>query len=98
MECRPRRHPRQSLDHGRTGIRGLEGKGAEVTGGQQPRWQPLSRLPLVGSSIDEGLADAERQYALLLEAKHGPHVLDDHTVARTLQVYGDTRDDLWVFE
>src|SRR6266851_5709125 len=70
----------------------------DSSSGEQPRWQPLSRLALVGSIIDEGLADAKHQYAFLLEAKHVPHVLDDHTVERTLQVYGDTHDDLWVFE
>jgi len=48
--------------------------------------------------IDEGLADAETQYGLLLEAKHNLHVLDDHTVQRTQKVYGETHDDLWIFE
>ncbi len=65
---------------------------------EEPTWQPLSRLHLVGSIIDEGVADAETQYRLLLEAKHVPRVLDDHTVERTLEVYGQTRDNLWVFE
>ncbi|MGH2783384.1 MAG: hypothetical protein ACRDLA_18620 [Thermoleophilaceae bacterium] len=65
---------------------------------EEPTWQPLSRLRLVGSVIDEGVADAETQYRLLLEAKHVPRVLDDHTVERTLEVYGETRDNLWVFE
>lgn len=65
---------------------------------EEPTWQPLSRLRLVGSVIDEGVADAETQYRLLLEAKHVPRVLDDHTVERTLEVYGETLDNLWVFE
>jgi len=64
----------------------------------QPRWHPISALPLIGRVIDEGVEGAERQYSLLLEAKHRPGVLDDHTVQRTLQVYGETIDDLWVFE
>jgi|GEM_PF-802300 len=65
---------------------------------EEPTWQPLSRLRLVGSVIDEGVADAKTQYRLLLEAKHVPRVLDDHTVERTVEVYGETRDNLWVFE
>ena len=69
-----------------------------MPGGEQPTWQPLSRLRLIGGMIYEGLADAETQYGLLLEAKHNLHVLDDHTVARTKKVYGETHDDLWVFE
>lgn len=64
----------------------------------QPRWHPISALPLIGNVIDEGLAGAEDQYRLLLEAKHRPRVLDDHTVERTLQVFGETHDNLWVFE
>ncbi|MGH9180555.1 MAG: hypothetical protein ACRDY5_02415 [Acidimicrobiales bacterium] len=64
----------------------------------QPRWRPISALGLIGSVIDEGLAGAEAQFGLLLEAKHGPHILDDHTVERVVRVFGDTHDDLWVFE
>ena len=64
----------------------------------QPSWHPISALPLIGRVIDEGVEGAERQYSLLLEAKHRPRVLDDHTVQRTLQVYGETIDDLWVFD
>ena len=64
----------------------------------QPRWHPISALPLIGRVIDEGVEGAERQYSLLLEAKHRPRVLDDHTVQRTLQVYGETIEDLWVFD
>lgn len=37
---------------------------------KDPRWQPLSRLPLVASMIDAGLADARNQHELLLKAKH----------------------------
>lgn len=64
----------------------------------QPRWHPISTLPLIGKVIDEGLTGAEDQYRLLLEAKHRPRVLDDHTVERTHRVFGETHDDLWVYE
>jgi hypothetical protein len=64
----------------------------------QPRWHPISALPLIAKVIDEGLTGAEDQYRLLLEAKHRPRVLDDHTVERTLRVFGETHEDLWVFK
>jgi hypothetical protein len=64
----------------------------------QPRSHPISALPLIGKVIDEGLKAAEDQYRLLLEAKHRPSVLDDHTVERTVEVFGETHDDLWVFD
>jgi hypothetical protein len=64
----------------------------------QPRWHPISAIGLIGSVIDQGLAAAEDQYRLLLEAKHRPRVLDDHTVERVFEVFGETHDDLWVFD
>lgn len=64
----------------------------------QPRWHPISALPLIGKVIDEGLKAAEDQYRLLLEAKHRPRVLDDHTVERTVEVFSETQEDLWVFD
>ncbi len=64
----------------------------------QPRWHPIAALGLIGSVIDQGLAAAENQYRLLLEAKRRPRVLDDHTVERVFEVFGETHDDLWVFD
>jgi hypothetical protein len=64
----------------------------------QPRWHPISALPLIGKVIDEGLKAAEDQYRLLLEAKDRPRVLDDHTVERTVRIFGETHEDLWVFD
>jgi hypothetical protein len=48
--------------------------------------------------IDEGLADAQRQYSLLLQAKHVPYVLDDHAVERTIKVYGQALEDIALFD
>jgi hypothetical protein len=65
---------------------------------EQPDWQPISRLPLIGSMIDGMLQDAEEHYQTLLQASRKPHVLDDYTVGRVFEVFGRQKDDLWLFE
>ena len=58
---------------------------------EQPDWQPISRLPLIGSMIAE-------HYQTLLQAAPKPHALDDYTVGRVFEVFGRQKDDLWLFE
>ena len=65
---------------------------------EQPDWQPIRRLPLIGSMIDGMLQDAEEHYQTLLQASPKPHALDDYTVSRVLEVFGRQKDDLWPFE
>ena len=65
---------------------------------EQPDWQPISRLPLIGSMIDGMLQDAEEHYQTLLQAAPKPHVLGDYTVGRVFEVFGTQKDDLWLFE
>jgi hypothetical protein len=65
---------------------------------EQPDWQPISRLSLIGSMIDGMLQDAEEHYQTLLQASPKPHVLDDYTVGRVFEVFGSQKDDLWLFE
>jgi hypothetical protein len=74
---------------------------------EQPDWQPISRLPLIGSMIDGMLQNAEEHYQTLLQASPKPHVgiyrslgsaLDDYTVGRVFEVFGRQEDDLWLFE
>jgi hypothetical protein len=65
---------------------------------EQPDWQQISRLSLIGSMIDGMLQDAEEHYHTLLQASPKPHVLDDYTVGRVLEVFGRQKDDLWLFE
>ncbi len=55
---------------------------------EQPDWQPISRMPLIGSMIDGMLQDAEEHYETLLQASPKPHVLDDYTVGRVFEVFG----------
>lgn len=63
-----------------------------------PNWQPIAQLPLIASIIDGMLESAEEQEHLLQQAKPKPHVLDDATVGRVVEVFTAQRDDLWLFE
>ena len=58
---------------------------------EQADWQPISRLPLIGSMIDGMLQDAEEHYQTLLQASPKPHVLDDYTVGRVFEVFGSQK-------
>jgi hypothetical protein len=48
--------------------------------------------------IDNWLADVEIQYQTLEECRPTPHVLDDHTVERVVEVYSVQRDDVSLYE
>lgn len=65
---------------------------------QQPNWQPLSMLPTIANHIREGLESTQQQYHNLLRAREKPHVLDDYTFNRVIQVYTTQQDDLWLYE
>lgn len=56
---------------------------------EQPNWQPLSQLPLVASLIDGGVEEAAAQRQILTKARARPHLLDDATLDRVDQVYGE---------
>lgn len=56
---------------------------------EQPNWQPISQLPLVASLIDGGVEEAAAQRQILTEARARPHLLDDATLDRVDQVYGE---------
>ena len=56
---------------------------------EQPNWQPLSQLPLIASLIDGGVTEAVAQRQILTEARARPHLLDDATLDRIDQIYGE---------
>jgi hypothetical protein len=56
---------------------------------EQPHWQPISQLPLIASLIDGGVTEAMAQRQILTEARGRPHLLDDATLDRIDQVYGE---------
>ncbi|MGH9845271.1 MAG: hypothetical protein ACREEM_41680 [Blastocatellia bacterium] len=65
---------------------------------QEPRWNPISRLPMIATAIDEMLGMAEEQYGNLQQARDRPHVLDDDTVGRVIKVFTEQSNDLWLYE
>src|SRR5260370_32065564 len=64
----------------------------------RPQWQPLNVLPTLGPHIDGMLESAQEQYETLQEALPKPHVLDDFTVNRVIEVYTTQKNDLWLLE
>jgi hypothetical protein len=63
-----------------------------------PRWQPINKLPVIAYAIEGMLESAEEQYPTLEEGRPRPHMLDDYTVGRVVEVYTEQRDDLWLYE
>ena len=63
-----------------------------------PQWQPIDKLPVIAYAIDGMLESAEEQYPTLEKARPRPHMLDDYTVGRVVEVYTEQRDDLWLYE
>ncbi len=70
----------------------------EQPGQPTPQWQPSGKVFLVGAMIDGMLEGAQEQYATLLEARPTPHVFDDYTLGRLIEVYTKQRDDLWLWD
>lgn len=65
---------------------------------KQPRWHPISALPLVAQAIDGMLDAAEGQHPLVRQAQQRPHVLDDATVQRLIRVSTEQATYLDVYE
>jgi len=73
-------------------------RGENVTEQTTPQWQPIGRLSLIASHIDGMLEAAEEQYEALQLARPKPHVLDDYTVGRVIEVFTVQQNDLWLFD
>jgi len=65
---------------------------------EQPQWQPISQLALIASHIDGMLEAAQEQYQTLQPARAKPHVLDNDTVGRVIDVFTVQKHGLWLFE
>ncbi|MGH9222548.1 MAG: hypothetical protein ACRD2W_01825, partial [Acidimicrobiales bacterium] len=59
-------------------------------------WLGIEDLGLVASMLDAQLDGAREQRETLLRAR--PSVLDNHRVGRLLDVWGETRDDMWLYD
>ncbi len=64
----------------------------------QPQWQPITQLALIASHIDGMLEAAQEQYQTLQPARAKPHVLDNYTVGRVIEVFTVQKNDAWLFE
>ncbi len=53
---------------------------------------------MMAAMVSDQLADVRQQLQNLRSVQSRPHVLDDATVKRILQVYGEQRDFLWVYD
>lgn len=58
-----------------------------MTKDRQPRWQPISALPLLAKLIDEGLSDAQDMLENVRYGVDRPYVFDDLMVDRILNLY-----------
>lgn len=65
---------------------------------QTPEWKDISYLPLIGNLIDRGVKENEEFYQTLIETQTKPHVLDDQIVERMFKVYGEMRENHWLYE
>ena len=61
-------------------------------------WQPIESLSLIRSMVDGLLDETEKQYANLESCRSKPHVLDDYTVDRVINLYTDQAGDLRLYE
>ncbi len=58
-----------------------------MTDTRTPQWQPLSRLPMFTTMIDEAGAEARAMLENVQAGVQTPHVPDDHIVDRILNLY-----------
>ncbi len=65
---------------------------------QQPQWQPISMLPVFTDMVDGMLAASEEQLSSMRLAVDKPHVLDDATLNRVIELYDEQLKDHWLFE
>ena len=63
-----------------------------------PNWQPLSRLPLFTTMIDEAVVEAQAMLGNVQTGVQTPHVLDDHTVDRILNLYTETLEFIALYQ
>ena len=65
---------------------------------EEPTWQAISALPMIAQAIDGYIPASDDLFASLSEARSKPHVMDDATLDRVDAVYGEQRDDMWLYD
>ena len=63
-----------------------------------PQWRAIEDISVISYAIDSMMNTATEHYATLQEAIPKPYVLDDKTVNRIIQVFGDQQADLPLFD
>lgn len=71
---------------------------SDKTRQQKVNWQPISALPLIASMIDGLLDEVEKQCANLRACRSKPHILDNYTVRRVIDVYTTQSGDVGLYE
>lgn len=64
----------------------------------QPIWHSIESMPILAGLIDGELIEVKEQYSNLLKARNRPYVLNDAIVQRTINVFTEQFDYIWVFE
>jgi len=67
----------------------------------EPRWQPLSALPVASAHVREGVRLAAEHLQTLGQARTRPYLLGDADIARVIATFSQTREDfvtLWAVQ
>ena len=67
-------------------------------GKDTPQWRGIEDIALLAYAIERMLKNSIAHYATLQEAIPKPYVLDDKTVNRIIQVFGDQQADSPLFD
>jgi hypothetical protein len=70
----------------------------EETMDEQPQWQPISMLPVFTDMVDGMLDASQEQLANMQSARDKPHIMDDATLQRVVDLYNNQLEDHWLFE
>ncbi|MGP3961014.1 hypothetical protein ACTWPT_33935 [Nonomuraea sp. 3N208] len=73
------------------------GDGGGRDGRGEPQWRPVSDVDMMTAVVLEQLGANRDQLRTLEPARRAPHLLDDHTIGRIKQVFGEQRDDMWLW-
>ena len=65
---------------------------------KQPQWQPISMLAVFTDMIDGMLEASQEQLANMQMVRQKPHVMDDATLQRVVELYSNQLEDHWLFE
>jgi len=65
---------------------------------QEIHWQPISFLPQIAEMIDGMLESAEDNLHNFAGMEDRLPVLDDYTVGRMFEVYGNHKRDFWLYD